>query len=71
MGAALLVDGTRLPPELADVGHAVSRARLEVYVRHGETGVVHFLPVQLVDDPHPARDGVKVRLQVTGRPGWT
>ncbi|SNT42375.1 Glycosyl transferase family 2 [Streptosporangium subroseum] len=60
------LDGIRLPPELADVGQAASRARLEVYIRHSGTGVVYFLPVSCSMTRIRQRDGVKVRLQVTG-----
>jgi glycosyltransferase involved in cell wall biosynthesis len=62
----VLLDGLRFPPELADISHAASRARLEVYIRHEETGVIYFLPVDCSMTRIRQRDGVKVRLQVTG-----
>lgn len=39
------VDASLLSDGVTDVTSAVERARLEVYVRHADTGVVHFLPV--------------------------
>ncbi|WP_113704552.1 glycosyltransferase family 2 protein [Nonomuraea lactucae] len=39
------VDASLLRDDVTDVTSAVDRARLEVYVRHADTGVVHFLPV--------------------------
>ncbi|MCA2186785.1 glycosyltransferase family 2 protein [Nonomuraea cavernae] len=39
------VDARLLPDDVTEVSSAVERARIEVYVRHAETGVVHFLPV--------------------------
>ncbi|MEU1880536.1 glycosyltransferase family 2 protein [Streptosporangium sp. NPDC020072] len=58
------LDGLSLRPELADVTHAASRARFEVYVRHEESGLIYFLPVtcSVIQSRH--HNGV--RLQVTG-----
>ncbi|MDF2704735.1 MAG: hypothetical protein K0R62_387 [Nonomuraea muscovyensis] len=39
------VDAALLADTVTDVTSDVERARLEVYVRHQDTGVVHFLPV--------------------------
>ncbi|MET8052312.1 MULTISPECIES: glycosyltransferase family 2 protein [unclassified Streptosporangium] len=58
------LDGLRLPPEMADVSQAAARARFEVYIRHEETGVVYFLPVECSMIRCRHRNGV--RLQVTG-----
>ncbi|MBG0826217.1 glycosyltransferase family 2 protein [Planomonospora sp. ID67723] len=54
----------RLPPEVADVTAAVSRARFQVYARHEGTGVVHQLPVSC--SVVRVRHGDYVRVQVTG-----
>ncbi|GAA2861289.1 glycosyltransferase family 2 protein [Streptosporangium fragile] len=58
------LDGLRLPPELADVSQAAARARFEVYIRHEESGVIHFLPVRCSMVRCRHRNGI--RLQVTG-----
>lgn len=58
------LEGLRLPPELADVSQTAARARFEVYIRHEESGVVHFLPVECSMIRCRHRNGV--RLQVTG-----
>lgn len=60
----VLLDGFRLPPEMADVSQAAARARFEVYVRHEETGAIHFLPSKCSTVRCRHRNGV--RLQVTG-----
>ncbi|GIM99408.1 hypothetical protein Pve01_10670 [Planomonospora venezuelensis] len=54
----------RLPPEVADVTAAVSRARFQVYARHEGTGAVHQLPVSC--SVVRLRQGDHVRVQVTG-----
>ncbi len=59
------LDGLAFPPEQADVTHAASRARFEVYVRHEDTGLIYFLPVTCSMTRSRHRNGV--RLQVTGR----
>ncbi|MBB2913426.1 glycosyltransferase involved in cell wall biosynthesis [Streptosporangium becharense] len=58
------LDGLRLPPELADISQVAARARFEVYVRHEESGLIHFLPVRCSVVRCRHRNGV--RLQVTG-----
>ncbi|MGS2645301.1 glycosyltransferase family 2 protein [Streptosporangium sp. G12] len=58
------LDGLRLPPEMADVSQAAARARFEVYIRHEDTGDVHFLPSECSMIRSRHRNGV--RLQVTG-----
>ncbi|TMR97581.1 glycosyltransferase family 2 protein [Nonomuraea basaltis] len=59
------VDARLLGTSVTDVSEAVERARIEVYVRHAETGVVHFLPlaqhVEVIQD-----GGRRVRLQIKG-----
>ncbi|WP_219471009.1 glycosyltransferase family 2 protein [Nonomuraea rhizosphaerae] len=39
------VEAKLLPESVTDVTSAVERARIEVYVRHAETGVIHHLPL--------------------------
>lgn len=58
------VDGALLPEDAMDVTAAVERARLEVYIRHADSGVTHFVPVtcQVVR----VGDGRRLRLRVEG-----
>ncbi|MER6946333.1 glycosyltransferase family 2 protein [Nonomuraea sp. NPDC000554] len=59
------IDDDLLPDSVKDVTAAVERARIEVYVRHAETGVVHFLPVAYQVEHVP--DGRRhVRVQIAG-----
>ncbi|MFF5111637.1 glycosyltransferase family 2 protein [Streptosporangium sp. NPDC000509] len=58
------LDGLRLPPEMADVSQAAAKARFEVYVRHEDTGTIHFLPSDCSMIRCRHRNGV--RLQITG-----
>ncbi|MGJ6961109.1 glycosyltransferase family 2 protein [Streptosporangium sp. G11] len=58
------LDGLRLPPEMADVSQAAAKARFEVYIRHEDTGAIHFLPSKCSIVRCRHRNGV--RLQVTG-----
>ncbi|WP_188192576.1 glycosyltransferase family 2 protein [Nonomuraea sp. SYSU D8015] len=59
------IDDKLLDERVTDVSEAVERARIEVYVRHAETGVIHFLPlaqrVEVVEDGHRL-----VRVQIKG-----
>ncbi|RVX44715.1 glycosyltransferase involved in cell wall biosynthesis [Nonomuraea polychroma] len=58
------IDAKLLGGSVTDVSEAVERARIEVYVRHAETGVVHFLPlaqrVEVVGDGR-RRVGVQIK----------
>ncbi|WP_084370262.1 glycosyltransferase family 2 protein [Microbispora sp. ATCC PTA-5024] len=54
-----------LPREAADVTDAVARARIDVYVREAETGVMYALPVTTTVDR--AVVGGQVRVWATGR----
>ncbi|MDA0640643.1 MULTISPECIES: glycosyltransferase family 2 protein [Nonomuraea] len=57
------VDARLLPESVTDVTGAVERARIEVYVRHAETGDVHFLPVAYqVDKVQDGRRHARVRI---------
>ncbi|MBT2230845.1 glycosyltransferase family 2 protein [Nonomuraea sp. NEAU-A123] len=59
------VDAKLLPDSVTDVTGAVERARIEVYVRHSETGVIHYLPVAYRVERVP--DGRRhVRIQIVG-----
>ncbi|MDP4507375.1 glycosyltransferase family 2 protein [Nonomuraea turcica] len=59
------IDAKLLGESVTDVSEAVERARIEVYVRHAETGVVHFLPlaqrVEVIEDGRR-----RVRVQIKG-----
>nr|WP_055508242.1 glycosyltransferase [Nonomuraea pusilla] len=58
------VDDELLPGEVTDVTAAVERARVEVYVRHADTGEVHFLPVaQEVERVDAGRGRARVRIR--------
>ncbi|WP_214416512.1 glycosyltransferase family 2 protein [Sphaerisporangium fuscum] len=57
--------GIDLPPALADVTDAVSRARMEVYIRHGDNGLIFFLPVS--GEVCRATEGDRVRIWAVGR----
>ncbi|MFI6788652.1 glycosyltransferase family 2 protein [Nonomuraea sp. NPDC050383] len=57
------VDPSLLPDGVTDVTSAVERARIEVYVRHAETGVIHFLPVAYrVERVQEGRRHTRVRI---------
>ncbi|WP_214325821.1 glycosyltransferase family 2 protein [Nonomuraea sediminis] len=58
------IDLDLLPPGITDVTSAVERARVEVYVRHAGTGVIHFLPVDFHVERVP--DGNDIRLIIAG-----
>ncbi|MFG2076654.1 glycosyltransferase family 2 protein [Nonomuraea maritima] len=50
---------------VTDITEAVERARMEVYVRHAQTGVVHFLP--LTQHVAQVKEGRRqVRVQIKG-----
>ncbi len=59
------IDAKLLPDHVTDVTDSVERARIEVYVRHAETGDVHFLPVayQVERVPEERRHA---RVRITG-----
>ncbi|WP_157249424.1 glycosyltransferase family 2 protein [Nonomuraea typhae] len=56
------LDPKLLPEGLNDVTSAVARARIEVYVRHAETGIVYFLPVDYHVERVPDEDAVRLRI---------
>lgn len=58
------VDARLLPEGLTEVTQAVERARMEVYVRHEETGVIYFVPVTCRVER--VRERGNVRVQVIG-----
>ncbi|MBF8193086.1 glycosyltransferase family 2 protein [Nonomuraea sp. K274] len=59
------VDGRLLSDAVTDVTGAVERARVELYIRHAETGVVHFLPLdQRVERIEDGRR--RTRIQIRG-----
>jgi glycosyltransferase involved in cell wall biosynthesis len=58
------LDAKLLDEDVTDVSEAVERARIEVYVRHSETGVMHFLPLaQRVEVIEDGRRRVRVRIK--------
>ncbi|GII77797.1 hypothetical protein Sru01_27790 [Sphaerisporangium rufum] len=57
--------GLALPPDLADVTGAVGQARMEVYVRDADNGLIFFLPVS--GEVCRSREGDRVRLWAVGR----
>ncbi|MGW4639294.1 glycosyltransferase family 2 protein [Sphaerisporangium sp. NPDC004334] len=59
------LDGFTLPPRLADVTESVERARMEVYVRHADHGLIFFLPVS--GEMCRSQEGDRVRLWAVGR----
>ncbi|MEV4397583.1 glycosyltransferase family 2 protein [Nonomuraea sp. NPDC049607] len=59
------IDTRLLSDDVTDITSDVERARVDVYIRHSGTGVVHFLPI----DQHVERgpDGRRrVRVQIRG-----
>ncbi len=59
------VDPKLLPQSVTDVSESVERARIEVYLRHAESGDVHFLPVAYQVERVP--DGRKhARVRIVG-----
>ncbi|MEV0380722.1 glycosyltransferase family 2 protein [Nonomuraea sp. NPDC050643] len=62
------LDTKNLPDDVTDVTDAVDRARIELYVRHTETGVIHFLPLtQHVERVPAGRRRVRVRIKGEAR----
>ncbi|WP_084773901.1 glycosyltransferase family 2 protein [Nonomuraea candida] len=62
------LDTRKLPEDATDITEAVERARVELYVRHTETGVVHFLPLtQHVERVQAGRRRVRVRIRGEAR----
>ncbi|MFB4279302.1 glycosyltransferase family 2 protein [Nonomuraea sp. MTCD27] len=58
------LDTKKLSPDVTDITDAVERARIELYVRHTETGVVHFLPLtQHVERIQDGRRRVRIRIK--------
>ncbi|MFI6296157.1 glycosyltransferase family 2 protein [Nonomuraea sp. NPDC050790] len=58
------LDDRAMPDGVTDVTDAVARARIEVYVRQADTGVVYFLPVTFHLERVP--EGADVRLRIVG-----
>ncbi|MFI0422350.1 glycosyltransferase family 2 protein [Spongiactinospora sp. 9N601] len=58
------IDPLLLPPALTEVGDAVARARLHVFVRHEETGEMFAVPT--TSEIHVKGDGDEVRLVLAG-----
>ncbi|MEV4014746.1 glycosyltransferase family 2 protein [Nonomuraea angiospora] len=59
------LDTKALDESVTDVTEAVERARVELYVRHAETGVIHFLP--LTQHVERVQDGRRrIRVQIRG-----
>ncbi|WP_433540326.1 glycosyltransferase family 2 protein [Streptosporangium sandarakinum] len=56
-----------LPPELVDVTRAVSQARVEVYIRHPDSGLVHALPVTSSLTRCRHRNGIRLQAGTTAR----
>jgi hypothetical protein len=54
-----------LPPALADVTEAVARARMEVYIRHMDYGLIFFIPVS--GEVCRSQEGDTVRVWAVGR----
>ncbi|WP_165969640.1 glycosyltransferase family 2 protein [Nonomuraea terrae] len=62
------LDTRSLAEEVTDITDAVERARIELYVRHVETGVVHFLPLtQQVERIQDGRRRIRVRVRGEAR----
>ncbi|MGN9840786.1 glycosyltransferase family 2 protein [Nonomuraea sp. H19] len=62
-----VLDAKLLDESVTDVTTAVERANIEVYVRHAETGVVHFLP--LAQRIEVVQDGNRrARVHIKGEP---
>ncbi|SEG98987.1 Glycosyltransferase involved in cell wall bisynthesis [Nonomuraea solani] len=54
----------RLPDDVTDISDAVDRARIEVYLRHAETGLIHFLPLaQRVERIEDGRRRIRVQIK--------
>ncbi|MCK2213147.1 glycosyltransferase family 2 protein [Actinomadura sp. ATCC 31491] len=62
------IDAKLLHPSVTNVSEAVERARIEVYVRHAETGVIHFLPLaQRVEVVPDGRRRARVQIKAEAR----
>ncbi|NUR84968.1 MAG: glycosyltransferase family 2 protein, partial [Nonomuraea sp.] len=61
------LDEDLLPDGVTDVTAAVDRARIEVYVRHADTGVIHFLPVTFHVERVAERDHVRLLIEGEAR----
>ncbi|WP_406674108.1 glycosyltransferase family 2 protein [Nonomuraea sp. N2-4H] len=63
-----VLDTRKLPDDITDITDAVERARVELYVRHAETGLVHFLPLtQEVERIEDGRRKMRVRIKAETR----
>ncbi|MEV1167152.1 glycosyltransferase family 2 protein [Nonomuraea sp. NPDC049784] len=57
-----------LDDSVTDITDAVERARVELYVRHSETGAIHFLPItQHVERVADGRNKIRVQIRGEGR----
>ncbi|MEQ4716751.1 glycosyltransferase [Nonomuraea sp. B19D2] len=57
-----------LDDSVTDITDAVKRARVELYVRHSETGAIHFLPMtQHVERVPDGRSKIRVQVRGEGR----
>ncbi|GAA3838058.1 hypothetical protein GCM10022226_70300 [Sphaerisporangium flaviroseum] len=54
-----------LPPQVADVTEAVARARMEIYIRHVDYGLIFFIPV--AGEVCRSQEGDRVRVWAVGR----
>ncbi|GAB1821262.1 glycosyltransferase [Herbidospora sp. RD11066] len=57
----------RLDPALREITEAAHEVRMEVYVRHTQTGEMHFLPVTGEVERLPAEGGVRLRASGDAR----
>jgi hypothetical protein len=62
------IDPKLLHPTVTNVSDAVERARIEVYVRHAETGDIYFLPLaQRVEVVQEGRRRARVQIKAEAR----
>ncbi|MEW9553584.1 glycosyltransferase family 2 protein [Nonomuraea sp. NPDC050783] len=62
------IDARLLHPSVTNVSEAVERARIEVYLRHAGTGVIHFLPLaQRVEVLSEGRRRARVQIKAEAR----
>ncbi|WP_066371566.1 glycosyltransferase family 2 protein [Herbidospora mongoliensis] len=57
----------RLDPALREITEAAHEVRMEVYVRHSQTGEMHFLPVTGEVERLPVEGGVRLRASGDAR----
>ncbi|MEV0615006.1 glycosyltransferase family 2 protein [Nonomuraea sp. NPDC050404] len=62
------LESRKLPKDVTDITEDVERARIDVYVRHTGTGVVHFLPMtQRIERVPAGRRRTRVRIRGEAR----